>query len=140
MMPTADPDVQKSWDLACSARENSYSPYSRFAVGAALKLRSGGTVTGCNVENASYGGTVCAERTAVFAAVAQGYRNFEHLVVVTETTPASPPCAFCLGVLAEFCPPEFPIYLANLKGIEKTFTLGELLPHPFQLVKTSTVL
>lgn len=139
-MTEREKEVQKSWELACSARKNSYSPYSHFAVGAALKLRQGSTVTGCNVENASYGGTVCAERTAVFSAVSHGYRDFEYLVVVTETSPPSPPCAFCLGVLAEFCPPEFPIYLANLKGVERSLTLGELLPYPFQLAKTSTVL
>ncbi len=133
-------EVEKTWELACEARRHSYSPYSRFAVGAALKVRQAGTVLGCNVENASYGGTVCAERTAVFTAVAQGYRDFEHLVVVTETSPASPPCAFCLGVLAEFCSPDFPIYLANLNGIERSLTLGELLPYPFQLAKSSPLL
>ena len=129
------PELHKTWETACLSRQRSYSPYSHFAVGAALKIRNSElTVGGCNVENASYGGTVCAERSAVFSAVSQGHIDFEFLVVVTDAEPAAVPCAFCLGVLAEFCPPDFPIHLANLGGIERSYRLDELLPHPFKLL------
>lgn len=128
--------TQDAFLVATNARKNSYSPYSHFAVGAALKLKDKDLlIPGCNVENASYGGTVCAERSAILSAVSQyGKVPFEYLVVVTDTRPASLPCAFCLGVLAEFCKPDFLIHLANLDGIERTVTLGDLLPHPFVLV------
>lgn len=128
--------VDQAYQLALAARDHSYSPYSRFKVGAALKLKGRDVFySGTNVENASYGGTICAERSAVVSAIAnQGHVAFDFIVVVTDMTPASLPCAFCLGVLAEFCPPDFPIYLANLRGIEKQVTLRDLLPHPFLFV------
>lgn len=130
-------NTQDAYKVAKKARENSYSPYSHFAVGAALKIKGSEVIIpGCNVENASFGGTICAERAAILSAISQfGRVGFEYLVVVTDTTPASLPCAFCLGVLAEFCKPDFPIHLANLDGIERTVTLGDLLPHPFVLVE-----
>jgi homotetrameric cytidine deaminase len=86
------------------------------------------------VENASFGAGVCAERVAIFSMVAAAASpRPEFLVVVTDSDPASVPCALCLQVLAEFCPPDFPIHLANLGGVERTVTLGDLLPEPFQL-------
>lgn len=129
-------DVDKAWQLAVAARQNSWSPYSRFKVGACLKLKGKNVfVPGTNVENASYGGTICAERSAIVSAVAQhGRVAFDFIVVVTDMDPASLPCAFCLGVMAEFCPPEFPVYLANLAGVQKQVTLSDLLPHPFVFV------
>lgn len=129
-------NLNEAYQKALDARKNSYSPYSHFAVGAALKIKDQDIlVPGCNVENASYGGTVCAERSAVLSAVSQfGRVPFEYIVVVTDTKPASLPCPFCLGVLTEFCKPDFPIHLANLDGIERTVTLKDLLPHPFVLV------
>lgn len=128
-------DPQELYRLALEARSRSYSPYSRFAVGAAL-LVSGipEPVLGTNVENASYGATICAERAAVVAAIARyGRRAFEALAVVADCEPYVVPCAQCLGVLAEFCGPDFPIHCGNLQGLGRTFRLGELLPNPFRL-------
>lgn len=130
------PEVLRAYELARQTRDNSHSPYSRFKVGSALKMKSGPRFyAGTNVENASYGGTICAERSAMVSAIAaEGRQAWEFIVVVTDTEPASLPCAFCLGVMAEFCPPDFPIYLANLQGLQNRTTLGELLPKPFVFV------
>ena len=127
--------LERAVQVASGARKNSWSPYSKFAVGAALKVRGhDALVPGCNVENASFGGTICAERSAVVAAISQhGKVEFDFLVVVTDTDPPAMPCAFCRGVLSEFCGPELVIHLANPDGIKKSVTLGELLPYPFKL-------
>ncbi len=126
---------QDAYNLAMEARSRAYAPYSHFQVGAALKLRGvDQPVAGCNVENASYGGTICAERSAVVSAISQyGKRELEYILVLTGTTPASQPCAFCLGVLAEFAGPELPIILANEKGIDRVTALGDFLPTTFKL-------
>jgi cytidine deaminase len=128
-------DSEELFRMALKVRENSYSPYSRFKVGAALKLKGVETpILGTNVENSSYGATICAERSAILAAIAQfGKVPFEALAVVADCEPYVVPCAACLGVIAEFCDPDFPIYCANLKGIQKVFKLKELLPSPFRL-------
>jgi len=121
--------------LALTMRDRAYAPYSRFPVGAALRTESGSVFFGCNVENASFGGTWCAERSAVVAAISQyGRVEFESLTVVTNTDPPAYPCAFCRGVLVEFCGPDFPIYLANPDGVKITTRLGDILPHPFKLL------
>ncbi|MFW6223409.1 MAG: cytidine deaminase [Spirochaetota bacterium] len=128
-------DVRRAFELAVLSRDRAYAPYSEFRVGAAIKVADSDLIcAGCNVENASYGAGVCAERAAVFnmRTAAESPRP-EFLVVVTDTDPASVPCAICLQVLAEFCPPDFPIHLANLDGIQRTVGLGDLLPEPFQL-------
>jgi cytidine deaminase len=119
--------------IAIEVRENAYAPYSEFKVGAALVLKDSDKIfPGANVENASYGGTICAERSAIVSAIAaHGKVEFDFCVVVTGSEPASPPCALCLQVFSEFCPPDFPIYLATSKGIEKKMLLKELLPIPF---------
>jgi cytidine deaminase len=127
--------LRPAWEAAVKARAHAHAPYSHFRVGAALTM-SGvpHPIPGCNVENASFGGTVCAERSAVFAAVAhEGAKpgSFDYLVLVTDTKTPTVPCAFCLQVLAEFCPAGFPIYLGNLDGITERTTLGDLLPRPF---------
>ncbi len=122
-------------NLAADARNKSYSPYSGFAVGAALKLKGiDQPVLGTNVENASYGGTICAERSAIVAAIAQyGKVEFEALAVVAVCDPPVVPCAFCLGVIAEFCGSDFPIYSCSPEKVEKVYRLGDLLPNPFKL-------
>lgn len=127
--------LQDALEAAVDARKNAWSPYSRFAVGAALKIKGKDVlVPGCNVENASFGGTICAERAAVVAAISlYGKVEFEYVLVVTDTNPPAMPCAFCRGVLSEFCGPELVVHLANPDGIKKTVTLGELLPYPFKL-------
>jgi homotetrameric cytidine deaminase len=128
-------DTARAVAVATEARRHSHSPYSHFAVGAALKLKGKDIyVPGCNVENASFGGTICAERSAVVAAISQyGKVEFESVTVVTDTNPPAYPCAFCRGVLSEFCDGDLVIYLANPDGVKITTTLGEVLPHPFKL-------
>lgn len=121
---------------ALAARENAYVPYSRFAVGAALLTKSGDVYRGCNVENASYTPTNCAERTAVFSAVCAGEREFEAIAIVGGGRDAGPlsacfPCGVCRQVLTEFCPPEFPIIIAADVQHYQIFTLADLLPHSF---------
>lgn len=128
--------LDKAFKVAVKARENAYVPYSGFKVGAALAIRDSEKIfPGCNVENASYGGTICAERTAIVSVIASlGKVEFDFCVVVTGSAPASPPCALCLQVFSEFCSPDFPIYLATPKGIEKKMLLKELLPVPFNKI------
>jgi cytidine deaminase len=130
-------DVEKAYKQALSSRSHSYSPYSRFAVGAALKLRGKSqSIGGCNVENASFGATMCAERAALHTAVAsEGEIDPEFIVIVTAEAKATVPCALCLQSLAEFCSDGFVVYLGNEKQILKKYTLHELLPHPFRHFK-----
>lgn len=113
------------------ARLNSHSPYSGFKVGASVLMDNGQIYSGCNVENASYGGTVCAERVALWKAISEGAKKVQALVVVTDTDQPWPPCGMCRQVLSEFCPPEAPVILANLKGDQIRKTLGELCPDFF---------
>ncbi len=115
---------------ARAARRRAYAPYSRFQVGAAV--RAGGRVfEGCNVENASYGLTVCAERNAVGAMVAAGARRLEAVAVASATAPPTPPCGMCLQTLAEFAGPDLPVTLAGARGARVETTLGALLPQAF---------
>jgi len=115
---------------ALAARRRAYAPYSRFRVGAAV--RAGGRIhPGANLENASYGLTVCAERNAVAAAVLAGARRLQALAVASGTRPPTPPCGACLQVLAEFAPPELPVLLAGAGGARVETTLGALLPRGF---------
>jgi len=120
---------------ASETLENAYAPYSQFRVGAALLCTDGTVFTGCNVENASYGLTNCAERTAVFSAIAAGHLEFEALAVVADGDALPYPCGACRQVLAEFCDPHLSIYLARINnpGTCETTILGELLPHSFRL-------
>ena len=118
-------------EAALAARERAYAPYSKFLVGAAVRAESGKIYTGCNVENASYGLTVCAERNALFSAVGAGERKFTALSVVGDTEEPISPCGACRQVMAEFKVPC--IILANLKGDVKEYTLEELLPYGFTL-------
>ena len=115
---------------AWAARESAYAPYSRFSVGAALLAHSGEIFTGCNVENISFGLTICAERAAVFTAVNAGCRNFAGLAVVADAKRLVAPCGACRQVLAEF-DPALPVYTAQGDGVHKIWTLLELLPSPF---------
>jgi cytidine deaminase len=115
---------------ARQARENAHAPFSRFKVGAAVEDGSGKIHSGCNVENATYGLTVCAERVAVFKAISEGARSFRRVVVVTDTETLTPPCGACRQILWEFCG-DVEIVLANLHGKSETLRLGELFPRPF---------
>lgn len=121
---------------AMAARERAYAPYSHFSVGAAIRTESGEIFTGCNIENISYSATVCAERTALFAAVAEGYREFTALAVSGGEQGKAPhdfcvPCAICLQVLREFCSPEFPVYVVKSETEIREYQLKELLPVVF---------
>ena len=120
---------------AIEAKKAAYAPYSGFCVGAALLTASGRVYTGCNVENAAFSPTICAERTAVVKAVSQGEREFRMLAVVggqgDSIAPATPPCGVCRQVLAEFCPPGFPILLVQSETEYIRCTLGDLLPQAF---------
>lgn len=120
-------------DAALAARNNAYAPFSSFKVGAAVRARSGSIFSGCNVENRSFGATICAERFAVGAAISAGETRIEGVAVITDTSPPSPPCGLCLQVLAEFGDADLPILLRNLQGEELESRLGDFLPHPFQL-------
>lgn len=112
------------------ARQRAHAPYSNFQVGAALLLADGSVARGCNVENASYGLTVCAERNAIGAATLQGQKPVAVAIVVDSRDP-TPPCGMCRQVLAEFGDPSLPVASRTLKGVEAHWTLGELLPHAF---------
>lgn len=126
---------QDSFVAALAAREHAYAPYSGYRVGAAIATASGDVIAGCNVENSSFGATICAERNALIQAIARhGRTPFDHIVVVAAGDPLVVPCALCLQVMQEFCPPDFPIHLATPEGIRRTATLGELLPEPFTTI------
>ena len=122
-------EIQKLMDCAIKARENAYSPYSHFAVGAALLCEDGTLFEGCNIENASYGLTNCAERTAIFKAVSEGHTKFKALAVVADTEGSCVPCGACRQVMAEFKIPL--IIMGNLMGNIKIVTIEELLPFSF---------
>lgn len=122
-------EIQKLMDCAIKARENAYSPYSHFAVGAALLCEDGTLFEGCNIENASYGLTNCAERTAIFKAVSECHIKFKALAVVADTEGPCAPCGACRQVMAEFKIPL--IIMGNLMGNIKIVTIEELLPFSF---------
>ena len=122
-------EIQKLMNCAIKARENAYSPYSHFAVGAALLCEDGTLYEGCNIENASYGLTNCAERTAIFKAVSEGHIKFKALAVVADTEGPCAPCGACRQVMAEFKIPL--LIMGNLMGNIKIVTIEELLPFSF---------
>ena len=115
-----------------SAMKYAYSPYSRFKVGAALLCKDGIIYTGCNIENATFGATNCAERTAVFKAVSEGHTDFEAIAIVSSGGELTFPCGICRQVLAEFAP-EVKVILKGSDGKISIFALNELLPHSFKL-------
>lgn len=118
-------------EVAQTARQNAYAPYSGCSIGAAIRLGNGAIFGGCNVENASYGATLCAERNAIFAAVAQfGAIEVTEILVLSDGETPWPPCGLCRQVSAEFGP-KSRIYCVNLAGETQIFTLQELLPHAF---------
>jgi cytidine deaminase len=117
-------------EAALGARENAHAPFSNFKVGAALEDETGRIHTGCNVENATYGLTVCAERVAVFKAVSEGARRFRRIAVAADTDALTPPCGACRQILWEFCG-DIEVTLANPRGKTETLRLRDLLPRPF---------
>ena len=122
---------------AWAARENAVADFSRFRVGAALETTERKIFAGCNIENAAYGLTVCAERVALWKALSEGHRSFRHLVVAADTDHPTPPCGACRQLLWEFCG-DIPILLVNRRGQRETVPLRDLLPRPFDRSFLST--
>ncbi len=122
---------EQLFEAARKVRERAHAPYSKFPVGAAILYADGSVVTGCNVENSSYGLSVCAERGAIAAGVAQGRGRPVAVAIVVDTPTPCPPCGMCRQVMMEFAPRELPVRSRNLKGDEARYSLGELLPHAF---------
>lgn len=129
-------EINEAFKQAQKSLEKAYAPYSKFQVASVIKLKNQEAwVTGVNVENASYGGTICAERSALVSAVSQFGKDIElEWVVITSSNPkeAIPPCGLCLQSLIEFGKPELPIYLGNKDELLKSYALKDLLPHYFQ--------
>jgi cytidine deaminase len=117
-------------ETANQAREKAFAPFSKFKVGAAVRTKSGKVFTGCNIESASYGLTVCAERVAIWKAVSEGENEFANLAVVVDTENLTPPCGACRQIIWEFCG-DIPVMFANLKGKVETIQMNELLPKAF---------
>ncbi len=117
-------------DAALAARENAHAPFSKFKVGAALEDQTGRIFTGCNVENATYGLTICAERVAVFKAISEGARHFTRIAVAADTDVLTPPCGACRQILWEFCG-NAELILVNLQGKTESFRLKDIFPRPF---------
>jgi cytidine deaminase len=112
------------------ARENALAPYSNFRVGAALRSASGRIFGGCNVENATYGLTICAERVAIFKGISEGERGFSAIAVVTDAEALTPPCGACRQLIWEFCG-DIPVTMSNLAGKSEVVQMKELFPRPF---------
>ena len=121
---------QELCQKAVEMLSRAYVPYSHFPVGAALECSDGTVFTGCNVENAAYGPSNCAERTAVFKAVSEGYRSFRRIAITADSDGFCPPCGVCRQVLQEFAP-DLEVILVNRRGETKRLTLRELLPYSF---------
>jgi cytidine deaminase len=115
---------------ARAAREHAVADFSGFKVGAAVETANGAIISGCNIENASYGLTVCAERVAIFKAVSDGHRAFTRIAVVADTESPTPPCGACRQIIWEFCG-DIAVVLANLNTVTATLQMKELLPLPF---------
>ena len=122
---------------AMEVRERAFAPYSGFRVGAALLSEDGTVVAGCNVESASYGLTICAERVALVKGVSEGHRRFTRIAVVADTARLTPPCGACRQLLWEFAP-DATVILANLKGDTAEYTMRELLRHGFDATLLNT--
>jgi cytidine deaminase len=117
---------------ALAAREHAFAPFSKFKVGAAIEDAEGRIHSGCNVENATYGLTVCAERVAVYKAISEGVRRFRRIAIAADADALTPPCGACRQILWEFCG-DIEIVLANLQGQTETWHLKELFPKPFDV-------
>jgi cytidine deaminase len=119
-------------EAALAARANAFAPFSKFQVGAAVEDADGRIHTGCNVENATYGLTICAERVAIFKAISEGVRSFRRIAVAADTDVLTPPCGACRQILWEFCG-DIEIVLVNPRGKSETYQLKELFPKPFDV-------
>jgi cytidine deaminase len=125
-----DKQIEELIESAKKVREMAYAPFSNFRVGAAVRTKNGKIYTGCNVESASYGLTVCAERIAIWKAVSEGEREFVRVAVVADTEELTPPCGVCRQIIWEFCG-DIPVTFSNFKGKTETVQMSELLPRAF---------
>src|SRR5215470_1774159 len=116
---------------ASDARSNAYAPYSKLKIGAAVMTKDGEVFAGCNVENSSYGLSVCGERAAIFRAVAEGHKDISAVAIIADTAAPPPPCGMCRQVMAELASPNLEIRARNLKGREQRYWLSRLLPNTF---------
>jgi cytidine deaminase len=132
MTPAASVRSDALLVAARAARENAVAPFSKFRVGAALLAKSGTIYSGCNVENASYGLTICAERVAIFKALSEGDRGFEAIAVVTDAEKLTPPCGACRQIIWEFCG-DAEVILGNLNGKVEVHRMSVLFPFPFDV-------
>jgi cytidine deaminase len=121
---------QQLLEAACAVRENAHAAFSNFKVGAALETADGHIITGCNVENATFGLSICAERVALFKAISEGFRAFARIAIVADTPQPTPPCGACRQILWEFGG-DLEVILGNLEGAKARHYLRELLPYPF---------
>ncbi len=121
---------QELIEAAWRVRQNAVAPYSHFQVGAALETANGQVFTGCNVENATYGLTVCAERVAIWKALSEGSRAFRRMVIAADTDVLTPPCGACRQIIWEYCG-DIPILLVNLHGAREQFQMRDLFPRAF---------
>lgn len=126
-------NIEKAYELAKKTREKAHAPYSKFFVGAAIKpINTDILFSGCNVENASFGGTICAERTAITKMVSElGNKTLDYVVVVTDSSPLAGPCGMCLQVISEFSDQNTKIHLFNLTGEHKEYSFSEMMPLSF---------
>jgi cytidine deaminase len=127
--------VEKLLEAAKKVKENAYAPYSHFHVGAALITGTGKIYTGCNVENTSYGLTICAERNAIFKMISEGEHRIAEILVIGDTEEFLPPCGACRQVMTEFSTNDTVVYLCNKQGQWQKTTMGELMPFTFSLIK-----
>lgn len=125
--------MQSALKKAIEVRQKAYAPYSKFKVGATVKLKNDATIyTGCNIENASFGGTICAERVAITKALSESHsQEIEYVVVVTDSHPLASPCGICRQVISEFSADDVKIYVADTKEIQSTYSIKQLLPDRF---------
>ena len=123
-------DLENMFELAEEVRKHSYCEYSGFRVGASVRAESGKVYTGCNVENSSYGATMCAERVAIYKAIANGERRITDVLVVTDSPDGWPPCGLCRQVISEFASKTM-VHIANTKGIQKSVAFDDLMPMAF---------
>ncbi len=126
----AKASVDRLVAAARAARDRAVADFSGFKVGAAIETADGQVITGCNIENASYGLTVCAERVAIFKALSDGHRTFTRIVVVADTASPTPPCGACRQIMWEFCG-DIEVVMANLTAVTATLQMKDLLPWPF---------
>lgn len=125
---------RKLINMARDALDRAYAPYSRYRVGSALETSSGKIYQGCNIENMSFGLTICAERVAIFKAISEGETSFKRIVVVSADNSLPFPCGACLQVMSEFCDDNFEVILCSGNESIERYRLGDLLPKPFRLI------